>query len=258
MSSAMRRTIILLALAVSGGLLASCGKGAHPVSGGQARTATSAATTSPGARSASTVTHLRALAFAAAVNLTSADVPGFTTAAEHKRRSSGEQQLEREMLQCAGLGDSGEAIAQKSSQSFQLKRGLVNLGVSSEVSVEPSAAQAVKGLTVIRSAHVRGCFSRYLSLIFKSQQLSGATAGPVTIQSGNPPAPGTSGGFGWRVTASFKVRGITVPIYLDFLGFVDGQSEVTLLSSGLLRPFPAAVQQQLFSLLISRAQEHRL
>lgn len=163
------------------------------------------------------------------------------------------------MLQCAGLGgSSGEAIAQKSSPSFQLKRGLVNLGVSSEVSVEPSAAQAVKGLTVIRSAHVRGCFSRYLSLIFKSQKLSGATAGPVTIQSGDPPAPGTSGGFGWRVTASFKVRGITVPIYLDFLGFVDGQSEVTILSSGLLRPFPAAVQQQLFSLLISRAKEHRL
>jgi hypothetical protein len=80
----------------------------------------------------------------------------------------------------------------------------------------------------------------------------------VTIQSGTPPAPGTSGGFGWRVTASFEVRGIKLPIYLDFLGFVEGPSEVTLLSSGLLRPFPAAVQQHLFALLLARAKAHRL
>jgi hypothetical protein len=67
-----------------------------------------------------------------------------------------------------------------------------------------------------------------------------------------------SGSFGWRVTATFDVRGIKVPIYLDFLGFIDGPSEVTLLSSGLLQPFPATVQQHLFSLLLSRARSHKL
>jgi hypothetical protein len=55
-----------------------------------------------------------------------------------------------------------------------------------------------------------------------------------------------------------EVRGIKLPIYLDFLGFVEGPSEVTLLSSGLLRPFPAAVQQHLFALLLARAKAHRL
>jgi len=49
-----------------------------------------------------------------------------------------------------------------------------------------------------------------------------------------------------------------LPIYLDYLGFVDGPAEVTLLSSGLLRPFPAAIQQRLFALLLSRAKAHRL
>jgi hypothetical protein len=42
------------------------------------------------------------------------------------------------------------------------------------------------------------------------------------------------------------------------LGFVDGPAQVTLFSSGVLRPFPAAVQERLFSLLLVRAKAHRL
>ena len=123
----------------------------------------------------------------------------------------------------------------------------------------PARRRRRKRLAAIRSAHVRGCFSRYLQQIFKGEQTKGATPGPVTIQSGTPPAPGMSGSFGWRVTATFLVRGIKVPIYLDFLGFVDGPSQVTLLSSGLLRPFPASVQQHLFALLLcARAKSHKL
>jgi hypothetical protein len=40
---------------------------------------------------------------------------------------------------------------------------------------------------------------------------------------------------------------------VDILGFVVGPARVTLVSSGLLRPFPAPVQQRLFSLLLARA-----
>jgi hypothetical protein len=47
-------------------------------------------------------------------------------------------------------------------------------------------------------------------------------------------------------------------LYLDILGFVYGPARVTLFSSGILRPFPAAVQQGLFSLLLARARAHHL
>jgi hypothetical protein len=199
----------------------------------------------------------RALAFARAVNLTPDDVPGFAASEKRNRSSSGEKRLERQMLRCAGLsGGSAKALVEQSSKDFRLKRQIIDFSVSSEVAVQSSAAQAQKGLAAIRSAHVRGCFSRYLQRIFKGERVKGATAGPVTIQSGTPPAPGASGSFGWRVTASFSVHGIKLPIYLDFLGFVDGPSEVTLLSSGLLRPFPASVQQRLFALLLARARSH--
>jgi hypothetical protein len=252
MTSAMRRTIILLALTLSGGLLTSCGKGDYTTSNGQQSTPT------PSAASTDSVSKQRALAFAHAVNLTSADVPGFTAAPKHESDSSGERRLEHEMLQCAGIAGSEKAIVEQSSKSFQLKHAILDFGVSSEVGVQRSAEQAKKGLAALRSAHVRSCFTRYLNQLFKSEKFGGANVGPVTIQTGTPPAPGTSGGFGWRVTATFTVHSIKVPIYLDFLGFVDGPAEITLLSSGLLRPFPATVQQRLFALLLARAKEHQL
>jgi hypothetical protein len=253
----MRRTLILAALVLAAGLLASCGKGSLTTTSGQSSTARSAGTgSSPHAGQAPS--RQRALAFAHAVNLTADDVPGFTPNQKHSSSSDSEKALERQMLRCAGVGGTAKAIAEQSSRSFRLKHQIVDLSVSSEVAVEASAAQAQKSLSAIRSAHVRSCFTRYLQQILQRQQVTGATAGPVTIQSGTPPAPGMSGSFGWRVTATFLIRGIKVPIYLDYLGFVDGPSEVTLLSSGLLQPFPAAAQQHLFSLLLSRARSHEL
>jgi hypothetical protein len=251
----------MLALVLAGALVAGCGKGsvtdsrgaATVTAPGRSSSSRSSPATPPAGRAPS---RSQALAFARAVNLTPADVPGFAATEKRDSSSSSEKRLERQMLSCAGIGGSSKAVAEEGSKDFKLKRQIIDFSVSSEVAVQSTAAQAQKGLAAIRSAHVRGCFTRYLQQIFKSQRTTGATPGSVTIQSGTPPAPGMSGSFGWRVTATFLVRGIKVPIYLDFLGFVDGPSEVTLLSSGLLRPFPASVQQHLFALLLSRARSH--
>jgi hypothetical protein len=257
----MRRTFILPVLVLAGAPLASCGKGSVTVTSGQIRSGSgrpgSSSTSPAGPPSGQATTRRRAVAFARAVNLTSADVPGFTASEKHSSSSRSEKQLERQMLRCAGIGGSSKPVFEQSSRSFRLKHQIIDLSVSSEVAVESSAAQAQKGLSAIRSAHVRGCFSHYLQQIFSSQKVTGAHPGPVSIQAGTPPAPGMGGSFGWRVTATFIVHGIKVPIYLDFLGFVDGPSQVTLLSSGLLQPFPAAAQQHLFSLLLSRARSHK-
>jgi hypothetical protein len=271
----MRRTLLTLALVLAGALLAACGKGSLSTSatvrtvtapGGSSSTSktpptaptTPAAPGSPGAPGGERPAGKRqAQAFAHAVNLTSADVPGFAATAKHDQSSAGEKRLEHQMLSCAGIGGTTKTVLAEGSKEFKLKRQILDLSVSSEVAVQASAADAQKGLAAIRSAHVRGCFSRYLQQVFKGEQTKGATPGPVTIQAGTPPAPGLDGSFGWRVTATFLVRGIKVPIYLDFLGFVDGASQVTLLSSGLLEPFPAAVQQHLFKLLLARAKTHK-
>ena len=279
----MPRTPLLPLLLILGGLaLSSCGKGGATTVTVQASGAGSAGSnTSPGGSgggskgttptppTSKSPSQKRALAFASAVNLTADDVPGFAPKSNHDSSSAREKKLGRELDKCAGaiglgggeednLPGEGKSVASQSSKDFELKHGIIDFTVSSQVSVQPSAADARKGLQTIRGAHLRKCFSHYLQLLFAGQQVKGATAGPVSIQAGIPPAPGTAGGFGWRITASFIVHGVKVPIYLDFLGFVDGPAEVTLLSSGLIRPFPAEVQQHLFALLLARAKGHAL
>jgi hypothetical protein len=249
----MRRAIILLMLASSGGLLMACGKSSHSTPTAHSKAATQTSTTTSGS-----LTKQQALAFAHAVNLTSADVPGFGVSSRHGGETPAEKRLEREMLRCAGTQGSGKGLAEVSSKDFEIKRGILDLGVSSEVGVAQTAALAARELAAIRSAHVRGCFSHFLDLIFKGKRFSGAIVSPVSIASGTPPAPGTAGSFGWRITATFTVQRVRVSLYVDILGFVYGPASVTLFSSSLVRPFPAAIQQRLFSLLLARAEARGL
>ncbi|HEV2973685.1 MAG TPA: hypothetical protein VGX69_01650 [Solirubrobacteraceae bacterium] len=258
----IRRALLALAAMLAAALLASCGKGGPTGSGAAAGSSRPRSGASqPGAAGAAKgapVTYATARAYARAVNLIASDVPGFTASELHEHNTARERRLEHELMSCAGLTGTSKGVLEEGSKSFELKHGIVNLSVSSEVSVEPSAAQARRLRGAVASPRVRGCFSRYLELLLRSLHVKGASIGAVTIQSGTPPAPGTGGGFGWRITASFGVRGVKLPFYLDILGFVEGPSEVTLTSSGLLRPFPAEAQQRLYTLLLTRAKAHAL
>jgi hypothetical protein len=241
----MPRATISLALALTAASLSGCG-------GHQ----TAARAPTPAARS---TTPAGAIAFARAVNLTAADVPGFSVAPPPQAKSPAEKNAEGELFRCAGArGPRRESadVAHVSSPSFQLKRGIIDLSVSSEVGVARSATLARAELGAIHSSRVRACFTRFLRSVLASGRLHSASVGDVTIQSGNPPAPGASGSFGWRVRATFAIAGAKLPVYLDMLGFVYGPARVTLVSSGALEPFPASVQQRLYELLLARAQAH--
>jgi hypothetical protein len=258
----MRRTAILLALVPSCALLSACGKGAYT---GNASTAGATSTHGAKAPHGRSPTHARALAFARAVNLTAADVPGFTPTHKQNGESAAERRLQRQFRNCGGaaggraLQRSPGALVEASSPHFELKRGILALSVSSEVSVAHTSAEAEASLAAIRSPRVRACFSRYLSSLLKAEQHApGETVVGVSIASGTPPAHGTTGGFGWRVTATLAIRGIHISLYFDILGFVDGPSQVTLTSSGTVRPFPAKAQEQLYSELLTRARARRL
>jgi hypothetical protein len=249
----MVRAIVQLLLAVSGVLLAACGSSRQP----PPKAHSAAVARSPAA--GRPITKPRAFAFARAVNLTTADVPGFTPSSEHEHETTQEKRLQREMVRCVGPVASGRGLVEQSSQTFELKHGILQLSVGSQVTVAETPAAADRQLAAIRGAHVRACLSHYITLLLKGQRFpGGATITPVSIASGTPPARGTTGGFGWRVTATIAIHGIRVSFYLDILGFVYGPSTVTLFSTGALQPFPAQVQQHLFSLLLSRAKARSL
>jgi hypothetical protein len=254
------RAPAVLVLVLAAGALASCGKSSlsSPRSTASTASAPKRGSTGKGTNKASNVAHARAVAYARAINLTAADVPGFTPTPKRKGNSASDRRFEHQMMSCAGLSGTAQAVLEEGSKSFELKHGVIDLSVSSEVTVEssPAAAQTARG--ALAGAHVRGCVARYLEKSLQGEAPSGATIGGVTIEAGTPPAPGTGGGFGWRVTASFDVHGVKVPMYLDVLGFVDGPSQVALLSSSILRPFPAEAQQRLYTLLLARAKAHAL
>jgi len=204
-------------------------------------------------------TRAQALAFARAVNLTSADLPGFRHSPKHDSETQREKRFTDRLRRCAGLSGSASrgprgALAEQDSGAFRLRRDVLELAVSSEVSVERRPDLAVRQLAVIRSKRVRECFASYLNLVLRSESHAGATLKPVSIQAGTPPAPGATGSFGWRITEPFTVRGVRLSLYVDILGFVIGPARVTLVSSGAVRPFPAEVQQRLFALLLARAR----
>jgi hypothetical protein len=235
-----------------GGLLLLCGLPGG--CGGGASSTGSHATGAPRHAGVKTpLTRSRAVAFARAVNLRSADVPGFTPSSKREGEGAREKQLQSRLRQCVGSLSFGGPLAAAQSPSFRLRRTILDLGVNSEVAVAPTPELAARELAAIRGARIRQCFSHYLDLLLEGQRKPGARLRPVSIASGTPPAPGANGSFGWRITATFAVGRIPVSLYVDILGFILGPARVTLVSSGALRPFPAAIQQRLYALLLSRA-----
>jgi len=244
----VRRSIALLLTVASACLLTACGHGSRSHS-----TATPAAQTTRAAPPHVLMSKARALAYARMVNLTGADLPGFTAAPGPQRTTPREKAAERRMLACASGGGLAKPLLSQSSGEFQLKRGLLELGVSSEVSVSVSDRMASSELAALRGSRIASCARSYLDELLAGQRLGGVTVGKVSIQMGTPPAPGTEGGFGWRITAPLGLRGTRLSFYTDILGFVAGTARVTLFSSGAVLPFPAKVQQRLFGLLLARA-----
>jgi hypothetical protein len=268
------RPVVIVALVATTWLLVACGKSDYPAASTTASTAsTTNSRTSPetGERAGTVrrLTKAQAIAFARAVNLTTADVPGFTATARHKNehKTTAEKRLERGLTRCVGKSVNSPAnIAEESSENFKFEHAILHFSVSSEVSVAQTPALAAKELSAMRGNHVRGCLSHYLDLLLKYQiiknQGSRTIVNPnsisLSLSDGTPPAPGATGSFWWRITATVALHHIKLSYYIDILGFVYGPAEVSMSSSGALRPFPAATQEHLYLLLLKRAEAHRL
>lgn len=162
------------------------------------------------------------------------------------------------MLRCVGALGSNHGIIEMSSGELERETSAGNESVQSEVSVARTPTLAARELAAIRGAasHVRACLSHYLNLIFKSRKYDGATVSPVAIMQGTPLAPGATGSFAWRITTTITLRHVAIPVHIDILGFVDGPAEVSLFTAGVPQPFPAATEERLFSLLLTRAKMH--
>lgn len=193
-------------------------------------------------------------AYAEAVNITAQDVPGFSVQPHTKNNENpAEKKLEADLLRCSGGRARG--LGELGSPQFGRKAGLVTWNVASGVSFAESPQEAAGELARLRSSRARACLQRYVAGVFANGRFHGLVGTP-RVSSGSPPAPGTSGGFAWRVVAPVTVQSVKIPFYIDILGFVYGSSEVTLISSGFPTPLPATAEEQLYTSLIQRALAH--
>jgi hypothetical protein len=197
-------------------------------------------------------------AFARAVNLTQADVPGFRLAPESREKETpAEQRLQQRFVACVGGAESTGGSQEQSSGLFRHQQGLVDVSVSSSVGFLRPGSSAAAEVALLRDRRTGRCLASYLDARYRGKRFGAAIVGRIKVQQGVPPAPGTSGGFGWRIAAPLQLRGLSVPFYLDVLGFVYRGAEVRLVSSALIVPFPAKAEETLYRLLLARAVSHR-
>jgi hypothetical protein len=258
---AMRRMAVILALPAAGALLAACGSSGHVATTTVQHTAATAkgrvadAAVEPAA--SRSFNKAQAIAFAHAVNLRGGDVPGFKAASGHgEHETPAEKRLEGELTRCAGGVSRNLQVAEVGSKGFEREGKSGAQHVESGVTVVQTPALAAKELAAVRSERGRICILRFVTMLFKSQRYEGARVGHVSVSSGSPPAPGTTGGFGLRIATTITLHRVSIPFYMDLLGFVYGPAEVTLASFSLPEPFPAATEERLFALLLTRAKMH--
>lgn len=199
-----------------------------------------------------------ALAFARAVNLRPRDVPGFMVSPDRTRHARAEKTLEDKLRACVGPASPPGTLVQLSASGFERSGLDYEESVNSAVSVAPTSTIAATGIAAIRSSHVARCLIDYFDRLLKAQREPAVKQiGSISISPLRRETPGAKLSFALRISSAIIARGFRVHVYADIIGFVYGQAQVTLLTSGAPRPFPSATEQGLLSLLLRRARAHR-
>jgi hypothetical protein len=203
-------------------------------------------------------TKARALAVARAVNLSGADLPGFTGSPSHP--SAAQQRFGARVARCAGGTGPGAALANVDSADFAKTSpgGIAEQDASSNVTVVRTPSLAAQDLRAVRGARGRSCLVASVNQLLRAMRTATVSFGPVSVAAADLRAPGSGGSFGLRFRSTAVASGVRLPFYIDTLGFRLGRAEIGLTTLGILTRFPAAEEQRLFSRLLARAKANRV
>jgi hypothetical protein len=204
-------------------------------------------------------TRAQALAFARAVNLTAADIPeGRVSKKDRKPKSNPGGR--REFETCVGGPWSEHNLADVQSPQFLRGQELETERISSDVTVATSMGAADHVLATFQRADVRHCLARLMTRTLGRTAIPNAHWGPVAVYALPMQAPGSGGRVGLRIamTVNIPANEVTLPAYVDLLGFAWGPAEIGLTAISVTQPVPAEVERQLLSTLLARARSHTL
>jgi hypothetical protein len=246
-------------------LLVACGQGQRASTGGPVREAdrgTAAGLANVGSSrrpvTSTNLTAARAVAFAHAVNLTAADIPGARIA--RTREGRGDPGEQRQLRRCEGATRPGRNLTDSRSPKFSRGTELETEEIRSYVTVLAKGRPAAAEFAPLKSAAVRECVARVLTRRFAAKAVREARWGRFSVSRLAVQAPGADGTIGIRVAATLTLTlsEVSVPIYFDVLGFASGPAAVALSAVSVTQPVPAATEGRLLSLLLARAEAHPL
>jgi hypothetical protein len=198
-----------------------------------------------------------ALAFAQAVNLTAADVPEGRVSQKERGSASGDR---RESEHCVGALLNQRRLAEVGSAQFLRGHELETEWISSDVTVATSVGAADRLLATLQRPEVRHCLAHVMTRSLGRTSIHNAYWGPVAVYALPVKAPGSNGRIGLRIAMTVKIPAneVTLPVYVDVLGFAWGSAEIALTATSLTQPVPASVENQLLATLVARARSHAL
>jgi hypothetical protein len=200
-------------------------------------------------------TPARAQAFAAAVILTAADVPGFTASRHHE--TAADRQNVAQLASCAGAVDPSRRIVDVYSDDISRGSGLQAQQVGSSVDVLPSASLAKQDFIKFTAPSARTCIAAYVArALAQSPSSSSVQFGTASILTLSPPPGASANSFAYRFVIPVTASGVKVQFYVDLLFHRAGPAEIAFNDLGIGAPFPARDEQRLFSLLVRRADAH--
>jgi hypothetical protein len=209
----------------------------------------------------------RAIAFARAVNLRLADVPGMATLVASFETNNGPPYggctTRVAAADRVGVGESAwfRRSKARSRDRFAVPVPPVE-GVHSVVYVMRESAVASQNVAAGQRVGAAECVAR-LRATEAAGGFSGHEPDKLGIRGSSIPFPLTGvSGYGLRVQGTLAAAYYHLKqrpaYYEDTFGFAVGPAEIVLHALGVGRPFPAAEERHLLSLLYDRAKLHAL
>jgi hypothetical protein len=152
------------------------------------------------------------------------------------------------------------SLAEASSRKLKRGQELEIEQLRSSVTVLSDERAVARQFAMLATPALRECGARVLTRNLDDKPFRRARWGRVTVSRLPVHAPGSTATIGIRIVAtlSFPFSEISVPIYVDVLGFAMGRAEVALTATSATQPVPATTEQELLALLLARARAHPL
>lgn len=200
------------------------------------------------------ITAANAKAVATAISLRHSDLS--TLKQEPNPITAQDRQNNAQLTACIGDTPASRALADVQSANF-VGPAPDSLTISSEAQVQASTAVVARDLAAIHRPAALTCLQNALVKALATTAPKGST---YSVSTARLPATlrGTSGVAAVRVTAVFHLKQgsktVSVPAYIDDIGFAYGQAEISLNVISTLQPPSAAVETRLAVLLVARAR----